>query len=655
MTSSVNDPIVPSLRAAVAGRWAGVRERARQVTDSDLYNPVHGLDTEAHRELTLAQLRDASMSGLPRLGFDPAYGGGGDMGGSVVAMESLSSDLSLMIKSGVQYGLFGGAVQALGTERHHAEYLERIMTGQLLGGFAMTETGHGSDVQRLRTTATYDAETETFDIHTPFESARKEYIGNAARDGQLMVVFAQLITGGETHGVHAFMVPIRHDDGTVCNGVRIEDCGPKAGLNGVDNGRLWFDHVKVPREALLNKYGDVAADGTYSSSIEKDTARFFTQLGTLVKGRASVAGGALSATKIAMTIACRYALVRRQFPDPQGSGDPAPEVVLMDYPAHQRRLLPALAKTYALQFAQEELVCALHDQADDAQGLQRRELEARAAGIKAIVTWHATSTIQTCREACGGAGYLSENQLPQLKADTDVFTTFEGDNTVLLQQVTKSLLTSYAEAVGDLGNIGLARMAIDQVVGTALERTAAKQLIGQLVEAAKRRGDDAALTDRGWQLAMFEYREEHILEGLARRMRGGDKNTSTTARFNEIQDHVLATARAHVDRVVLEAFVAAIERCDSAEAAALLNKLCNLYALSTIEAERAWFLEHGRLSGGRSKALIQTVNQLCAELRPHTETLIDGLGVPPRWISAPIASGAEADRQAEQAKYEHAE
>ena len=143
----------------------------------------------------------------------------------------------------------------------------------------MTETGHGSNVQALRTTATYDPDTQEFVVNTPDDDARKDYIGNAARDGRLAVVFAQLITGGEERGVHALLVPIRDESGEPCDGVRIEDCGAKLGLNGVDNGRIWFDQVRVPRENLLDKLAQVHEDGTYFSPIENPTRRFFTMLG----------------------------------------------------------------------------------------------------------------------------------------------------------------------------------------------------------------------------------------------------------------------------------------------------------------------------------------------------------------------------------------
>ena len=177
------------------------------------------------------------------------------------------SDLSLMVKAGVQWGLFGGAIENLGTERHHEAYVQRIIDLDLFGCFGMTETGHGSDVQSLETTATYDPAAEEFVIHSPTPSSRKDYIGGAAETARVSAVFAQLITKGEGHGVHCFFVPIRDDDGKDLPGVTTSDCRYKGGLPGVDNGRIMFDHVRVPRENLLNKYADVAPDGTYTSPI----------------------------------------------------------------------------------------------------------------------------------------------------------------------------------------------------------------------------------------------------------------------------------------------------------------------------------------------------------------------------------------------------
>ncbi|MEY9855469.1 acyl-CoA oxidase [Catenulispora sp. GAS73] len=630
-----------ALTSVLDGRWALLRADIRAQMAAEPYRDAVDLGVEAHRARAFEQLQALAATDRPGLGFDKAYGGGGDIGGSVVSFEMLGfGDLSLMVKAGVQWGLFGGAVQLLGTQRHHERYLRRIKDLDLLGCFAMTEHGHGSDVQHLRTTATYDpaggeaGEAGEFVVHTPDRGATKEYIGNAARDGRAAVVFAQLVTGGESRGVHAFFVPIRDDAGDPAPGVTIEDCGPKAGLNGVDNGRLTFDHVRIPREALLNRFGDVAPDGTYSSPIEGDARRFFTMLGTLIRGRVSVGGSAGSATKRALALAVRYAEQRRQFTKPDGE-----EVVILDYLGHQRKLLPALATTYALHFAQDELVAALHDTAADAPDAPdapdegQRELESRAAGLKVANTWHATAAIQAAREACGGAGYLAENLLPGLKADTDVFTTFEGDNTVLLQLVAKGLLTGYKDSFQNLSPLATARFVAERVLGAVAERTAARKVVDRLSE-----GDDrAALGDREWQLKLFEDREQHVLEGVADRLRKAGEDPFGV--FNAAQDHVLRAGRVHVDRLVLEAFVRAIGRCSDAGAKAVLERVCDLYALANIEADRAWFLEHGRLSAGRSKAVIAAVNALCGELRPHARVLVDGFGIPEQYLAAGMLEG----------------
>ncbi|NKQ56626.1 acyl-CoA oxidase [Amycolatopsis sp. K13G38] len=621
-----------ALTNVLDGRWAPLRREVRAQLAEHAYDEPYGASTEDYRAWVWDKLSLLAKTGQPRYGFAREYGGGGDIGGSVVAFELLGyGDLSLMVKSGVQWGLFGGAVQLLGTKKHHERYLARIMDLELPGCFAMTETGHGSDVQHLRTTANYDPQAGQFVINTPDVGARKDYIGNAARDGRMAVVFAQLVTGGESRGVHAFLVPIRDERGEAMPGVEIGDCGRKAGLNGVDNGRLTFHGVRVPRDALLNRYGDVAEDGTYSSPIESDGRRFFTMLGTLIRGRISVAGGGISATERALALAVRYGERRRQFENP-GTGQ---ETVVLDYLAHQRKLLPAIATTYALHFAQEELVRTLHDiqGGDDVDERSQRELESRAAGIKAVATWHATKSIQTAREACGGAGYLAANVLPTLKADTDVFTTFEGDNTVLLQLVAKGLLTSYRDAFHDMSTLATARLVAEQFVDAVIERTAARKVIERLVDAAPGRDDDDALHDRGWQVSLFEDREKHVLEGAARRLRRAAEGDAFTV-FNDAQDHVLRAAKAHVDRVVLEAFVAAIDRCEDAEARAMLDQVCDLYVLSNIEDDRAWFLEHGRLTSARAKSVVAAVNELCKKLRPHARTLVDAFAIPEPFLRA---------------------
>ncbi|ETZ52057.1 acyl-CoA dehydrogenase, C-terminal domain protein [Mycobacterium sp. MAC_011194_8550] len=621
------------LRNALDGRWRDVRNRMRETLSEDLFRPHYTPNTVIARTKVAEQMRIMAAFGAAADGFRKEHGGTGDVGAAITMIEMLAmSDLSLMVKAGVQWGLFGGAVENLGTERHHETYVPKIISLELRGCFAMTETGHGSDVQSLETTATYDPATEEFVIDSPTPSARKDYIGGAAETATVAAVFAQLITTEDgkplNHGVHCLLVPIRDADGNDLPGVTTSDCEYKGGLPGVDNGRIVFDHVRVPRVNLLNKYGDVAPDGTYSSPIENPNRRFFTMLGTLVRGRITVGGSAGAAGRGALGIATPYALQRKQFTTPDGDS----EVLIMDYLVHQRRLFPLIAKSYALQFAQNELVSKCHDiqSADDPDADEQRELEARAAGLKAANTWHATRAIQESREACGGAGYMAENRLIALRGDTDVFTTFEGDNHVLTQLVAKELLTAYADDIKSMSPVEWVRFAANAVGDRVIKRTAAETIIQTIVDARQDSEEEGSLFNRGTQIKMFEDREEYLLASVARRLQAKSKEMSEFDAFNSVQDHVLHAASAHIDRVVLEAFVAGIDGCPDEQARELLGILCDLYALSVIEDDKAWYIEHRYLSTERAKAVTRGINDRCRALRPHAQTLVDGFGIPER-------------------------
>ncbi len=636
-------PLARSMQALLDGRYHEGRDLVRWFLMQPDLAPRAFTDVEEHRTKVLEWMQQLADHGGTSTGFPVEHGGEGDIGKSVAGFETLAmGDLSLLVKVGVQFGLFGGAVLHLGTKKHHDKYLEDISTAKLKGCFAMTELGHGSNVQHLDTTATYDSATDEFVIHTPFEHAHKEWIGNAARDGEMAAVFAQLIVDGEQHGVHCLLVPIRNPDGSTADGVRIGDNGLKIGLDGVDNGQLWFDHVRVPRENLLDRYGRVRDDGKYFSEIENAGRRFFTMLGTLIQGRVSVGGAGLNASKVAQVIAVRRGLVRRQF----GEHD-KPEAHLLDYRVHQRRLIPNLAKTYALHFAQDELREQLHESFTmDGDDPDRQKLETRAAAMKALATWHATATIQECREACGGAGYSRTNRFASLKADTDVFTTFEGDNTVLYQLAAKNLLTDFKDSLGELDPLGMASFIAGTVTNVVSERTGIRELLGRLSDdLLPGRGDDEGdLLDHEVQRELLSWRFDHIRSAAARRLKGlMDSKVEPFEVLVQTQDHVLLVAQSWIESEVLEAFVRKVEATEDPELKELLSKLCSLYALWTIEHDRGWFQEHGRLSSTRSKAVLKAVNHLVGELTLQAADLVDAFGVPEQQLGETWWLGTDRD------------
>jgi len=644
---------VPYLNRRLMGTWADVRVEARKLAGDPALHRIPGLSMDEHRKRVSAQLQVLVENGHVHRAFPKELGGLGDNGGNITAFEELvSADPSLQIKGGVQWGLFGSAVLQLGTEVHHKTLLPRIMSLEVPGAFAMTETGHGSDVASVATTATFDVDSQEFDIHTPFRGAWKEYLGNAGVDGTAAVVFAQLITQGVNHGVHAFYVPIRDEKtGEFLPGVGGLDNGLKGGLNGIDNGRLHFTHVRVPRVALLNKYGDVAEDGTYSSPISSPGRRFFTMLGTLVQGRVSLDGAATAASAIGLTIAITYGNQRRQFT----AGSDTDEEVLLDYQRHQRRLIPRLATTYAQTFAHDELLVKFDsvfsgetDTDDD-----RQDLETLAAALKPLSTWHALDALQEAREACGGAGYMAENRLVDLRSDLDVYVTFEGDNNVLLQLVAKRLLTDYSSKFKNADAGALARYVVEQAADRAYHGTGLRRLAQTVRDFGSTARSVQELRETGMQRELLTDRVETMIADLAQRLRPASKMSKAEAAevFNSVQNELIEAARAHGELLQWEAFTRAVEQIEDAGTRQVMDWLHDVFGLGLIEKHLAWYLIHGRLSPQRAQAITAYIDRLIARLRPHAQDLVDAFGYGPEHLRAVIADGSEQARQDEARAY----
>jgi acyl-CoA oxidase len=600
-----------------------VRRRVLEILTSDAFRFVDPRDTHAYREQVLGWCMTLAQAGFGAMSFPAEFGGSDDVGASIAAFETIAyHDLSLLVKYGVHFGLFGGSIYLLGTRTHHERYLRDVAALRLPGCFAMTETDHGSNVRDIETTATYHADSGEFVVHTPHAGARKDYIGNAAAHGRMAVVFAQLVTNAGRHGVHAFLVPIRDERGRVMRGVVIEDCGQKGGLNGVDNGRIAFDSVRVPRDHMLDRYGSVSEQGGYSSSIPSPTRRFFTMLGTLVAGRISIACASLSAAKSGLTIAVRHAATRRQFGPEAGA-----EVVILDYTTMQRRLLPRLATAYALDFALKELVRRFDRHTPD----EIQEIETLAAALKAWASDWSVDTLQTCREACGGIGYLAASRITTLRADTDVFTTFEGANHVLYQLVAKGRLTEYRAQFGELKLWNVARHIGARAAVRVTERN----------PIVTRRTEPDHLMDPDFHAGALRYREERLVSSLARRLKQRiDRGMDTFDALNECQDHAVELGRAVAERYILDQFQAGIRACPDAGLRAVLEPLAALYALDRLEARSAWLLEAGYVEPAKSRAIRRQVNDLCLGLRPRALALTDAFGIPDVLLEAGAAASA---------------
>lgn len=521
-------------------------------------------------------------------------------------------DYSLSVKIGVHFHLWGGAIQFLGTSRHHKKWLKLTEDYVVKGCFAMTELGHGSNVRGIETVATYDPSTHEFIINTPSESAQKYWIGGAGNDATHAVVFSQLHIAGKEEGVHAFIVQIRDEKGNACPGVRIADCGRKIGLNGVDNGRLWFDKTRVPRENLLNSVADVLENGQYISSIQDPDHRFGAFMAPLTFGRVNIAVSAVNQAKVGLATAIRYGLTRRAFSLNPGG----PEVLLLDYPSHQRRLIPLLAKTYAFSFGANGLkkIYMNRTPADS------KTIHVLSSGYKAMFSWHNIRTLQECREACGGQGLKSENRVGQLKAEYDVQLTFEGDNNVLVQQVSKALLAEYFGA---------------QKRGKPMESFGSGH-VNDVTSTIPPLSDSSFLQERNFHISLFQLRERDLLHRLASEV------SLLTSKGLTMSDAVLSSyqlaedlGHAFSERAVLESFVAVEANQPMDSIKNLLGLLRSLFVLSTID-ENPVFLRYGYITTKQAQAIQREIVQLCGDIRPHVLALVDSFGIP-QPLLGPIA------------------
>ncbi|KAG0190177.1 fatty-acyl coenzyme A oxidase [Apophysomyces sp. BC1034] len=553
-------------------------------------------------------------------------------------------DPGFWTRFGVHYGLFVGALQSNASAGQLGYWFEKgaLSLSSFVGCFAMTELGHGSNVPGLETTATFDEASDHFIIHTPTLTATKWWIGGAAHSATHAAVFAQLIVKGKRYGTKCFVVPLR-DPKTYRNlpGINIGDIGKKMGRDGIDNGWIQFTNVRIPRGYMLMKHTKVSRTGLVSEPKLQQLT-----YGALLQGRVAMVADSGHVSKKALSIAIRYAAVRRQFSNSNANGV---ETKLLDYPIHQRRLMPLLAQTFAMIFTGVEMTDmynAMMVRLDSAQEGDSdldevmevlKETHATSAGLKAFCTWNCLHTIEQSRQACGGHGYSAYTGLAAMYQDFAVQCTWEGDNTILTLQAGRYLVSSYREAmkgkklspgVGYLNNLST--------------------LIGKRCEAKNHQDIlDPRIITEAWQVVCANVVKNAALEFEACLGRG----LETDDAYEECSQARLYAAKLHSYGYLFNRFADAVGKL-SGDLCVTLTEVCLLYGLFAIEDNAGAFLQYEYFTPAQIEYIRHQTNVLCKSVRDQAIPLVDAFNLSDFIINSPLgrADGNVYEHYFEQVK-----
>ena len=312
---------------------------------------------------------------------------------------------------------------------------------EIIGCYAQTELGHGSNVRGLEIEAVYDHKNKEFVMHSPSDSACKWWIGGLGNSSNHALLIAQLKINESSYGPHAFLVPIRDTEThEPLPGIEVGDIGPKIGLHTADNGYLKFHHYRIAKKYMLNRFSKINDKGEYEV-LDPNSIKILYL--SVVRARLGIIVDPWFGLASALTISIRYSISRQQFPDPE---NPKEEKKILDYQIQQNKLFKPLALLYSYVFMRVEVINIYLKAQKELESGNSESLAVAHCIIclyKVYVSYSLTLAVEICRRSCGGHGYLMVSGIPSLYTTSLAKVAYDGDNSILALQAIKYLVSLF--------------------------------------------------------------------------------------------------------------------------------------------------------------------------------------------------------------------